>query len=107
MKIKGVHHIDGDPANNDPSNLQFVEEPDYSDPKVQSDISFRYRMHGDPEYNRLRHGLRAIARKGCERLVDPSTCRQEKGGYPREQWCDGCIAAEALGFPRDWFVMKR
>ena len=92
----------------DSQSTEFTSrEPDYSDPKVQSEISFRYRMHEDPEFRRMKYGLREIARDGCHKTVDPSTCRMEKSGYPREKWCDGCIAAEALGFPRDWFVMKR
>jgi hypothetical protein len=57
------------------------------------------------KYRAMRFALREIARKGCERLVDPSTCRKPNG-YPREEWCDRCIAAEGLGLPRDWFVMK-
>ena len=65
-----------------------------------------YDVRRHPEYVRMRLALREIARKGCERLVDPSTCRCENG-YPREEWCDGCIAAEGLAVPRDWFVMKR
>jgi len=54
----------------------------------------------------MRYALREIARKGCERLVDPWTCRKPNG-YPREEWCDGCIAADGLSLPVDWFVMKR
>ena len=57
-------------------------------------------------YRQMRLALREIARKGCERLTDPSTCRKPNG-YPRNEWCDGCIAAEGLGLPTDWFVMKR
>ena len=34
--------------------------------------------------------------EGCERLVWPSECRG-RTGYPRPEWCTGCIAAEALG----------
>ena len=56
-------------------------------------------------YYRARAALRSIARKGCQRLVDPSTCRQPNG-YPREEWCDPCIAADGLGLPVDWFVLR-
>lgn len=57
------------------------------------------------QYRAMRGALRRIARQGCSRLVDPSTCRKPNG-YPEAEWCEGCIAAEGLGLPRDWFVMK-
>ena len=56
-------------------------------------------------YRKMRGALRRIAGQGCERLVDPHTCRGANG-YLRGEWCDGCIAAEGLGLPQDWFVMK-
>ncbi len=49
--------------------------------------------------------LRRLARQGCSRLVDPSTCRKPNG-YPEAEWCEGCIAAEGLGLPVEWFVLK-
>lgn len=57
-------------------------------------------------YRTMRAALREIASKGCERLVDPHTCRKPSG-YPRDEWCDGCIAAHGLGLSVEWFVMKR
>jgi len=54
----------------------------------------------------MRGALRRIAREGCERLVDPSTCRKPNG-YPREEWCPGCIAADGLGLSVEWFVIQR
>lgn len=36
--------------------------------------------------------------EGCERLVWPSECRG-RTGYPRIEWCSGCVAADALGIP--------
>lgn len=57
-------------------------------------------------YRHMRFALRRIAREGCSRLVDPHTCRGANG-YPEAEWCEGCIAAEGLGLPRDWFVIKR
>lgn len=67
---------------------------------------YRTKSRADTErYRKMRAALREIARKGCGRLVDPSTCRAPNG-YPREEWCDECIAAEGLGLPRDWFVLR-
>ena len=54
---------------------------------------------------RMLGALRVLARRGCSRLTDPHTCRQPSG-YPREEWCEGCIAADGLGLPVEWFVLK-
>lgn len=56
-------------------------------------------------YRRMQAALREIAKKGCERLHPPSTCRKPNG-YPREEWCDGCIAADGLGLHVEWFVLR-
>ena len=47
---------------------------------------------------RYREALLEIYAKslGCKHLVWPSECRG-RNGYPREQWCSGCIAGDALG----------
>ena len=67
---------------------------------------YRTKTRADTQrYRAMRYALREIARKGCQRLVDPHTCRKPNG-YPRAEWCDGCIAAQGLGLPDDWFVMK-
>ncbi len=61
--------------------------------------------YASPSYRRMRGVLRELARRGCSRLVDPSTCRKPNG-YPREEWCEGCIAADGLGLPVEWYVLK-
>ena len=58
-----------------------------------------------PSYLRMRGALRRLARQGCSRLVDPSTCRKPNG-YPREEWCEGCVAADGLGLPVEWYVLN-
>ena len=50
--------------------------------------------------------LRRIAAQGCSRLHPPSHCRREPGGYPRAEWCNECIAADGLGLPVEWFVLR-
>lgn len=47
---------------------------------------------------RYREALMSIYERygWCERLTFPSECR-DRAGYPREEWCQTCIAAEALG----------
>jgi len=55
---------------------------------------------------RMKGALTRIAKQGCGRLHPPSTCRREPGGYPREEWCLECIAADGLGLSADWFVLR-
>lgn len=54
---------------------------------------------------RMEAALSAIARTGCARLHQPSHCRRDPGGYPRDEWCLACIAADGLGLPPEWFVL--
>lgn len=54
----------------------------------------------------MRYALKTIARKGCSRLVNPFTCRSGPNPYPKQEWCDGCIAAQGLGLSEDWFQIK-
>lgn len=70
----------------------------------------RPKMAGVPvdasrEYLRMWHTLKRLASQGCSRLVPPSTCRSGNG-YPENEWCDGCIAAEGLGLDREWFQLR-
>lgn len=65
----------------------------------------RRRSQARIDCRRMRFALRRIARKGCSRLTDPSTCRKPNG-YPEAEWCEGCIAANGLGLPVEWFVLK-
>jgi hypothetical protein len=58
-----------------------------------------------PEYFRMWHALKRLAARGCGRLVPPSTCRSVHDS-PEDQWCEGCIAAEALGIDREWFQLR-
>jgi len=64
-------------------------------------------FHGSasPSWRRMKGALRELARRGCSRLVDPSTCRKPDG-YARDEWCEGCIAADGLGLPVEWYVLK-
>ena len=61
-------------------------------------------MRGDAElragyrWKELRRALMEIATPGCERLTGTSECRGATG-YPRNEWCPQCIAADALGIP--------
>lgn len=68
-------------------------------------VGFRLADRERERSRRMRGALRRLARQGCSRLVDPSTCRKPNG-YPREEWCEGCIAADGLGLPVEWFVLK-
>ena len=54
---------------------------------------------------RMFHALKELAVRGCSHLTPPSTCRGQNG-EPRERWCEGCIAAEALGLDREWFQLR-
>lgn len=54
---------------------------------------------------RARYALVRIAAEGCRRLTNPHTCRQPNG-YPSLEWCEGCIAADGLGLPVEWFQLK-
>lgn len=53
----------------------------------------------------MKFALQRIAKDGCSRLHPPSTCRKPSG-YPREEWCEGCIAADGLGLSVEWFVLR-
>ena len=61
--------------------------------------------NASPEYLRMWHTLKRLASRGCSRLTPPSTCRA-KNGYPENEWCEGCIAAEGLGIDREWFQLR-
>lgn len=60
---------------------------------------------------RRKNALMLIARRGganfCEKIVDssPYTCRFDESklreaDYTADQWCDACVAADALKLPR-------
>ena len=61
-------------------------------------------MKGDMElrasyrWKELRRALMEIATPGCDRLTGTSECRGAVG-YPRNEWCPPCIAADALHIP--------
>lgn len=63
------------------------------------------RMDADATERKMHAALLYLARHGCTRLTPPSGCRQSNG-YPREEWCEGCVAADALNMPVDWFVLR-
>ncbi len=58
------------------------------------------------DFVRMFHVLKTLAARGCSRTVPPSTCRQTVAGYPRPEWCEGCMAADALGIDSEWFQLR-
>jgi hypothetical protein len=85
----------------------YLQTDDGSNRPLETDGPLVYpRIDADNVERRMLAGLLRLAKVGCHRLTPPSSCRREIGGYPEPEWCEGCIAAEALNLPRDWFVLR-